>query len=82
MEEYLTYYYLKGTEPFRSLSALSDDAVIRIMEAIYQEFKDSILFERFKNPASYWNDRRNAEQWVRDAFIAKGGTPRRCTVPS
>lgn len=76
MIDYLTYYYTKGTEPFRSLSALSDGDAIRIMEALYVEFKDSILFDRFKEPARYLEDRRQTEHWVREAFIAKGGTPR------
>ena len=75
MSDYLTHYYLKGTEPFRSLSALPEDKAIRIMEQMYAEFQDSILFERFKNPAAYLKERRAAEQWVLDAFIAKGGTP-------
>ncbi len=30
--DYLTYYYKRGTEPFRSLSALSDEEAIKIME--------------------------------------------------
>jgi hypothetical protein len=75
MIDYLTYYYTKGTEPFRSLSALSDSDAIRIMKALYVEFNESILFERFKDPARYLEDRRQTEHWVREAFIAKGGTP-------
>lgn len=31
MIDYLTYYYRRGTEPFRSLSALSDEEAIEIM---------------------------------------------------
>ena len=75
MKNYLTYYYTKGTEPFRSLSALPDDEAIRVMEALYEEFHDSILFERFKNPVGYLKERRNTEYWVREAFMMKGGTP-------
>ena len=30
---------------------------------------------RFKDPAQYMRNRRQTEQWVRGAFIAKGGRP-------
>lgn len=73
--DFLTYYYTKGTLPFRSLSALPDDKAIPIMEALYVEYADSILFERFKDPVQYLHNRKQTEQWVREAFIAKGRQP-------
>jgi hypothetical protein len=73
--DYLTYYYKCGTEPFRSLSALSDSEAIPLMEALYVEFEGSLAFERFKDPIQYMQNRRQTEQWVREAFIAKGGQP-------
>ena len=45
------------------------------MEALYVEFEGSVVFERFKNPVQYLHNRRQTEQWVREAFIAKGGQP-------
>jgi hypothetical protein len=75
MVDYLTHYYKGDTEPFRSLSALSDIEAIPIMEALYVEFEGSVAFERFKNPGQYLHNRRQTEQWVREAFIAKGGQP-------
>jgi hypothetical protein len=75
MVDYLTYYYMSGTEPFRSLSALSESDALSIMKTQYDEFEGHILFERFKNPGQYLWDRRQTEQWVREAFIAKGGKP-------
>ena len=75
MVDYLTYYYKRGTEPFRSLSALSDSEAIPIMEALHVEFEGALAFERFKNPVQYLHNRRQTEQWVREAFIAKGGQP-------
>ena len=35
MIEYLTHYYRKGTQPFSSLSALSDQGALRIMPELY-----------------------------------------------
>jgi hypothetical protein len=75
MVDFLTYYYNKGTPPFRSLSALPDDEAIEIMKTLYGEFAGSILFERFKDPAQYLHNRKQSEQWVREAFIAKGRHP-------
>ena len=73
MIDYLTYYYKRGTEPFRSLSALSDEEAIKIMRGLCD---DTPYGTRFKDPVQYMRDRRQTEQWVREAFIAKGGKPR------
>jgi hypothetical protein len=75
MIDYLTHYYHRRTEPFRSLSALSDSEAIQIMKDLYVEFEGSLAFERFRDPVQYLYDRRQTEQWVREAFIAKGGQP-------
>jgi hypothetical protein len=69
---HLTHYYTLGTEPFRSLSALSHAEAIRIMEDLYDE---TLFGVRFRDPAQYMLDRRRTEQWVRDEFIAKRGRP-------
>lgn len=73
MIDYLTYYYKLGTEPFRSLSALSDEAAIKIMQGLCD---DTPFGERFKDPVQYMRNRRQTEQWVREQFIFKGGRPR------
>jgi hypothetical protein len=73
MIDYLTYYYKRGTEPFRSLSALPDEEAIKIMEELCD---DTPFGARFKDPVQYMRNRRQAEQWVREEFIAKGGQPR------
>jgi len=74
-EEYLTHYYTLGCEPFRSLSALPDEVALPLMADLYERFRGSILYERFRDPVGYLADRRRTEGWVRDAFIAKGGEP-------
>jgi len=71
--DYLTHYYRRGTEPFRSLSALSDGEAVRIMEALCD---DTPFGARFKDPLQYLRSRRATEQWVREEFVAKGGQPR------
>ena len=73
MIDYLTYYYTRGTEPFRSLSALPDEKALRIMEELCD---DTPYGARFKDPVQYMRDRKQTERWVREEFIAKGGQPR------
>lgn len=73
MIDYLIHFYRRGTEPFRSLSALSDVDAMRIMNDFYIE--GSVIWERFKDPAQYLQARRQIEQWLRREFIAKGGKP-------
>jgi hypothetical protein len=71
--DFLTHFYRKGTQPFQSLSALPDAEAVRIMQALYVE--GSIFWERFKDPAQYLGERRQTEDWLRKAFISKGGDP-------
>ena len=73
MIDFLIHYYRSGTEPFRSLSALSDRDAVQIMQDLYVE--GSIIWERFKDPCQYLQARRQIEQWLRKEFIAKGGAP-------
>ena len=81
MIDYLTYYYSKDKIPFQSLSALPEDEAIDIMQSLYD---DTPFGVRFKFPAEYLKSRKETEQWVREAFIAKGGRPESefpiCTV--
>jgi len=72
MIDYLTHYFSIDKGPFQSLSALLDEEAIKIMEKLCD---DTPYGERFKNPIQYLKDRKDAEQWVREAFIAKGGKP-------
>jgi hypothetical protein len=72
MVDYLTRYYERGTDPFRTLSALPDDDALRIMAGLSS---DTPFGERFKDPARYLRLRRQTEQWVRDEFVARGGRP-------
>lgn len=73
MIDYLIHAYRRGTDPFRSLSALSDMEAIQEMKDLFVE--GSIFWERFKDPDQYLQTRRQVEQWLRREFIAKGGKP-------
>ena len=70
MFEYITHYY--HSVPFRSLSALSRSEAMKVMEELSD---DSPIFERFKEPVQYWENRLEAENWLRNGFKEKGGVP-------
>ena len=70
---FLTHYYRRGSEPFRSLSSLPEADALRIMQDLYIE--GSAIWQRFRDPLGYLRARRQTEGWLRQAFIAKGGQP-------
>lgn len=74
MIDHLIHLYQRGTEPFRSLSALPDEEAVRIMRSLYRE--GSVYWERFENPPQYLQMRRQIERWLREEFLAKGGCPK------
>ncbi len=73
MIDYLIHFYKNGTEPFQSLSALPDSDAIQIMQDLY--VKGAVFWQRFQEPKQYLQARRQIEQWLFEAFIAKGGAP-------
>jgi len=73
MINYLIHYYRKGSEPFQSLSALSDNDAITLMSLLYVQ--GAIFWERFKQPAEYLRIRREIENTMHQEFISKGGNP-------
>lgn len=73
MLDYLIHIYRRSAEPFRSLSALSDEEALAHMHNLYMA--GAIFWERFQDPAQYLHARRQTEHWLRQAFVAKGGRP-------
>lgn len=73
MIDYLTHIYMRGSKPFRSLSALCDEEALQIMQGLYVE--GSAYWDRFKDPQDYLRARRQTERWLYQSFIAKGGRP-------
>ena len=74
MIDHLIHFYKSGTEPFRTLSSLPEPDATQIMQALYVE--GAVFWERFKEPLQYLRLRKQIEQYLRQAFITKGGEPR------
>ncbi len=73
MVDYLLHVYRKGAAPFRTLSAVQEDEALQIMQRLYVE--GSVFWERFKEPKSYLDFRKQVELTMRAAFTKKGGQP-------
>jgi hypothetical protein len=74
MIDTLLHLYKRGTEPFRTLSALQEEEAVAIMQSLY--VPGSIFWERFEDPLAYLRLRKQIEQGIRQTFMAKGGIPR------
>lgn len=72
--DFLVHFYGLVGGPFRSLTDLSDEEALALMRKLY--IPGSVFWERFENPERYLGARRKTEAWMREAFVAKGGTPR------
>jgi hypothetical protein len=70
----LLHYHRRGSPPFRSLSALPDEAALGLMPGLY--VPGSILWRRFGSPAQYLQARRTVERGLYRQFKDKGGRPR------
>lgn len=73
MIDHLIHFYRSGTEPFRTLSSLPEDTAIQMMRDLY--VAGAVFWDRFKEPAQYLRMRKQIEQAIRQAFLAKGGAP-------
>lgn len=70
---YITHYYRVGDRPFKSLSTLSQDKAIEVIQRFNSE--EALVYRRFKNPKKYLEERKTTENWIRHEFIKKGGKP-------
>ena len=68
---YLYHYFDKRTKPFQSLTSLSTEKALALLEEIRQTRPKSFCAKR---DAAYIEKRRNCEALVRKEFLAKGGT--------
>jgi hypothetical protein len=69
----LTHYHHKNDPPFQNLSSLSDEEALSIIISLRD--RSGLVYRRFENPEKYLQHRRQAESWLRQEFIKKGGQP-------
>lgn len=69
----LTHYHHKNDAPFQNLSSLADAEALSVISNLRD--RAGLVYRRFRNPEQYLKQRREAENWVRQEFIKKGGQP-------
>ena len=69
----LTHYHHRDDAPFQTLSSLSDEDALSAISNV--SGRTGLVYRRFKKPEQYLKQRREAESWVRQSFINKGGKP-------
>jgi hypothetical protein len=69
----LTHYYHQDDKPFQTLSSLSEQEAVSIISSLHDRV--GAVYQRFRNPAQYLQQRHETERWVRAEFVQKGGKP-------
>ncbi|MEM7773630.1 MAG: hypothetical protein AAF327_24380 [Cyanobacteria bacterium P01_A01_bin.37] len=69
----LTHYHHEDDAPFQTLSALSNEDALNVISKLSD--RAGLVYRRFREPEQYLKQRREAESWVRQSFINKGGKP-------
>ena len=73
--DFLTHYYQKGEPPFRTLTELPQSEALAIIKGFDPE--EALVFNRFRNPQKYMQDRKRTENWLHSEFISIGGRPKK-----
>jgi hypothetical protein len=69
----LIHYHHRNDAPFQNLSSLTEEEALNVITNLRD--RTGAVYRRFKNPKQYLKQRREAESWVRQEFIKKGGQP-------
>lgn len=69
----LTHYYHRDDKPFQILSELAEEEALSVISNLRD--RTGAVYDRFSNPKKYLQRRQEAESWVRQEFIKKGGQP-------
>ncbi len=72
---YITHYYVQGTDPWKNIMLLSEEAAFRKAAELASEHKDMTSYGRFADFERYYPLRKAADKLVRELFIFLGGKP-------
>ena len=72
---YITHYYVKGTDPWKNIMLLSEEAAFRKAAELASEHKNMTSYGRFADFTNYYPLRKAADKLVRERFIHLGGNP-------
>ena len=72
---YITHYYVQGTDPWKNIMLLSEEAAFRKAAELASAHEGMTSYGRFADFANYYPLRKAADQRVREQFIDLGGKP-------
>ena len=75
-ERYITYYYLRGTDPWQNIMHLPEKEAFRKAKELAKEHEWKMSVGRFMDFQRYYPLRKGADKTVREAFNRLGGHPR------
>lgn len=73
---YITHYYYPGTDPWKNIMLLPEEEAFRKAEELAKAHPDTTSFGRFADFENYYPARKRADDYVREAFIKNGGSPK------
>lgn len=73
---YITHYFYPETDPWKNIMNLPEQEAFRVAKELADEHPDTTSFGRFADFVNYYPNRKRADDYVREAFIALGGKPK------
>ena len=72
---YITHYYIHGTDPWKNIMQLSEEAAFRKAAELASAHKSMTSYGRFADFKNYYPLRKATDKLVREQFIRLGGKP-------
>ena len=72
---YITHYYPAGSDPWKNILALPEAEAFRTAELLAASHPGETGFFRFADFRNYYPQRKAADAYLREAFLALGGRP-------
>ena len=73
---YITHYYVQGTDPWKNIMLLSEEAAFQKAAKLASVHKGMTSSGRFADFQNYYPLRKATDKLVREQFIRLGGKPR------
>ena len=72
---YITHYYVKGTDPWKNIMLLPEEAAFQKAAELASAHKGMTSYGRFADFINYYPLRKAADKLLREQFICLGGKP-------
>ena len=73
---FITHYYFPGTDPWKNIMNLPEGEAFKVAAELAASHPETTSFYRFADFVNYYPQRKRADEYVREAFVRLGGTPK------